>query len=89
MGKLTLKQAESLVKEGVLDKETFNQMQTDGLISQGRGATRRYVKTEDGTWVSPMLYFAGLNGAKYSKGMLKLKSEVNKVIEKHTKKEKK
>ena len=36
------------------------------------------------TWVSPMLYFAGLKGAKYSEEMTKLKMEVNKVIEKYT-----
>jgi len=89
MGNLTETQAKKLVEKGVLDNETFNQMLADGLISEGRGATRRYVKTEDGTWVSPMLYFAGLSGAKYSKEMLKLKVEVNKVIKKHTKKERK
>jgi|TARA_R110000824_G_scaffold55664_2_gene153190 hypothetical protein len=88
MGKLTLKQAESLLTEGILDEATFKQMQVDGLISEGRGTTRRYVKTKSGTWVSPMLYFAGLKGATYSKNMIELKAEVNKVIEKYTNGEK-
>tara|TARA_B100001113_G_scaffold336705_1_gene317259 strand:- start:1651 stop:1926 length:276 start_codon:yes stop_codon:yes gene_type:complete len=84
MGKLTLKQAEELVKDGVFTQEDLEKMQSDGLISAGRGTTRRYVKTGDNTWVSPMLYFAGLKGAKYSEKMTKLKMEVNQVIEKYT-----
>ena len=84
MGNLSLKLAEELVKDGVFTQSDLEKMQSDGLISAGRGTTRRYVKTGDGTWVSPMLYFAGLKGAKYSEKMTKLKMEVNKVIEKYT-----
>jgi len=84
MGKLTLKQAEELVKDGVFTQEDLEKMQSDGLISAGRGTTRRYVKTGDNTWVSPMLYFAGLKGAKYSKEMTELKHKINELIIEHT-----
>ena len=84
MGKLTLKQATDLRDNGVLTDEQFEEMKANDLISAGRGTSRRYIKTGDNTWVSPMLYFAGVKGAKYSKEMTKLKMEVNQVIEKYT-----
>ena len=84
MGKLTIKQAMNLLEEGILTNATFEEMRNDGLISAGRGANRRYIKTADNTWVSPMLYFAGLKGAKYSKEMTELKHKINELIIEHT-----
>ena len=36
MGKLTVKQAEALVKEGLVKTETLEQMQSAGLVSTRR-----------------------------------------------------
>ena len=84
MGKLSEGQAKDLLDKGVIDKSTYNKMQNDGIISAGRGIKRRYIQTADGNYVSPMLYFSGLKGAKYSDEMKKLKTEVNQVIERFT-----
>tara|TARA_A100001515_G_scaffold74192_1_gene58985 strand:- start:574 stop:849 length:276 start_codon:yes stop_codon:yes gene_type:complete len=84
MGKLSEGQAKDLLDKGVIDKSTYNKMQNDGIISAGRGIKRRYIQTADGNYVSPMLYFSGLKGAKYSDDMKKLKTEVNQVIERFT-----
>lgn len=84
MGKLSEGQAKDLLNKGVIDKTTYNKMKNDGIISAGRGVKRRYIQTADGSFVSPMLYFSGLKGAKYSDNMKKLKTEVNQIIEKFT-----
>ena len=80
MGKLTVKQAEELVNKGILDKGTLDTMQTEGLVSQRRNSTKRFIKTTEGTWVSPQLYFARLNGKTYSKKMTQLKDEVYNIF---------
>ncbi len=84
MGKLTVKQAEELVSKGILKKDTLESMQSEGLVSQRRNSTRRYIKTSEGTWVQPMFYFAGLKGKSASKKMNQLRDEINAVIDKHT-----
>jgi hypothetical protein len=83
MGKLTVADAEKLKKDGLLDDKTINQMQEEGLISKGRRSTKRYMKTSDGTWVSPQLYFQGVNGRTYSKKMNEFRTEFNTLVEKY------
>jgi hypothetical protein len=84
MGKLSLKQAQDLLDNQIIDQETFDEMQKSNMISQGRGNAKRYIKAADGTWVVPRLYFGGLKNGAYSDKMLKLKNEINTVIEKYT-----
>ena len=84
MGKLTVKQAEELVNKGILNKDTLENMQTEGLVSQRRNSTRRFIKTSEGTWVTPQFYFQGLKGKTPSKMMTQLKDEITSVIEKYT-----
>jgi len=84
MGKLTVKQAEELVNKGILNKDTLENMQTEGLVSQRRNSTRRFIKTSEGTWVTPQFYFQGLRGQTPSKKMNQLKDEIATVIEKYT-----
>ena len=84
MGKLTVKQAEELVGKGILDKSTLENMQTEGLVSQRRNSTRRFIRTSEGTWVTPQFYFQGLKGKTPSKKMNQLKDEITSVIEKYT-----
>lgn len=83
MGKLTVADAEKLVKDGLLDSKTVEQMQEEGLVSKGRRSTKRYMKTKDGKWVSPQLYFQGVNGAEYSKKMNDFRNDFNKLVKKY------
>ena len=83
MGKLTVADAEKLKKDGLLDDKTINQMQEEGLISKGRRSAKRYMKTSDGAWVSPQLYFQGVNGKKYSKKMDEFRTAFNTLVEKY------
>ena len=84
MGKLTIKEAEKLQSDGVLDAKTVKQMQTEGLISEAKRSNKRYLKTSDGSWVSPQLYFQGVKGQKYSDEMNKLRAEFNSLVDKCT-----
>tara|TARA_R110002167_G_scaffold112850_1_gene285557 strand:+ start:37617 stop:37904 length:288 start_codon:yes stop_codon:yes gene_type:complete len=84
MGKLTVADAEKLVKDGLLDNKTVASMQEEGLISKGRKSTKRFMKTKDGKWVSPQLYFQGVNGAEYSKKMNDFRNEFHSLLEKYT-----
>ena len=85
MGKLTVKEAEDLVEQGILSKKALEEMQSSGLVSSRRHSTRRYMKTSDGKWVTPQLYFQGLGkDGNYSKKMTALKDEVTAVFEKYT-----
>ena len=81
MGKLTVADAEKLKKDGLLDDKTITQMQDDGLISKGRRSTKKWMKTADGRWVSPQLYFQGVNGMKYSKKMEEFRTKFNTLVE--------
>lgn len=84
MGKMTLTEAEGFVKEGILSKTAVSKMQKAGLIGIRKRGVKRYIKTKEGTWVSPQLYFQGLNGKTYSEDMITLRQKVNDVIKKHT-----
>ena len=84
MGKITLTEAEGLVKKGVLSKTAFTKMQKDGLVGTRKRGEKRYIKTKENTWVSPQFYFQGLNGKTESDEMITLRQAVNEVIKKHT-----
>tara|TARA_R100001530_G_C4291083_1_gene148025 strand:+ start:263 stop:529 length:267 start_codon:yes stop_codon:yes gene_type:complete len=81
MGKLTVKEAEALQKEGVLTEASVQEMQDKGLVSSRQRNSRRYMKTAGGGFVTPQLYFQGLNGHKYSKEMTELRDKFNKLIQ--------
>ena len=83
MGKLTLAQADALKKTKLLDDKTITQMQDDGLISKGRRNSKRFMKTADGKYVSPQLYFQGINGGKYSKKMDAFRVEFQTLVNKY------
>ena len=76
MGSLSVNQAESLIKKGILKKDTVENLQKEGVVSKRRRNTRRYVKTKQGNFVSPQVYFQGLNGDDYSGDMDKIKKWV-------------
>ena len=77
MGKLTVAEAEQLEKEGVLTSKAIKEMQDSGLVSTRKRNTRRYMKTAEGNWVCPQLYFQGLKGSEYSKKMVEFRNRFN------------
>ena len=83
MGKLTVADAEKLKNDGLLDDKTIGQMQEEGLISKSRRSTKRYMKTATGKWVSPQLYFQGVNGEDYSKKMNEFRTKFNTLVEEY------
>tara|TARA_R110002020_G_scaffold256273_2_gene469927 strand:- start:23510 stop:23779 length:270 start_codon:yes stop_codon:yes gene_type:complete len=83
MGKLTVKETEELQEAGILKESTVTQMREKGLVSTRRN-NKRYLKTADGTLVSPQLYFQGIGKAKYSKRMTELKEEFNSLVGKYS-----
>ena len=84
MGKLSLADANELLEKGIIKKETLEQMQNDGLVSTRSKSVERYIESDSGIWVTPIFYFRGLGGSKYTSKMTELRAEVNKVISKYT-----
>ena len=84
MGKLTVAEAETLQKEGILSSKSVTEMQTQGLISKTRKGQKRYMKTATGSWVSPQLYFQGLKGQEYSKKKTEFKTKFNDLCKSYT-----
>mgnify|MGYP003119276219 FL=1 len=84
MGRLTVNEAENLVKKGVLSNKSLKEMQDNGLVSSRRRGTKRYMKTADGNWVTPQLYFQGFKGSKYSNKMNEFKDKFNELIKQYT-----
>ena len=84
MGKLTVNEAEKLQSEGVLSKKAVEEMQEKGLVSTRRRSARRVMKTANGSYVTPQLYFQGLKGGKYSSKMTELKTKFNNLVNEYT-----
>ena len=83
MGKLSVKEVDSLKESGVLNDKTITEMQDAGLVSTRPRNTARWSITKSNTWVSPQLYFQGINGAEYSDNMNKFKEEFRALINKY------
>ena len=80
MGKITVKEAEDLIKSKVLDKNKIEDLQKRGLISKKRNSTKRFMlKGDNRSKVYPTMYFRGL-GKKDTPT-----EEMNKLREKWTK----
>ncbi|MAC52335.1 MAG: hypothetical protein CME31_07300 [Gimesia sp.] len=84
MGKITVKDAESLEKSGILSKTALEEMQNKGLVSKNKTTVRRFIKTADGKWVEPQLYFRGSKDTTKSKRMESFITDYNKLVEKYT-----
>ena len=84
MGKLSLADANELLEKGIIKKETLEQMQNDGLVSTRSKSVERYIESSNGVWVTPIFYYRGLGGSKYTSKMTELRAEVNKIISKYT-----
>ena len=85
MGKITRKDATDLVEKGILSEKHLKQMEDQNLVSKRGNTSERYMKSKDGKWTSPTLYFKGLKkDGKYTKEMTNLKKMINEMIRQHT-----
>ena len=84
MGKLSVADANELLNRGIITKDTLAKMQEDGLVSTRSKSAERYIQSDSEVWVTPIFYFRGLGGGKYTTLMTELRTEVSKVIEKYT-----
>jgi hypothetical protein len=84
MGKLTVKEAEELKEKGILSNKAVAEMQKSGLVGTRKRGVRKYMKTANGSWVCPQLYFQGLNNSEYSKRMVEFRDEFNTLLSKYT-----
>ena len=84
MGKLSVADANELLDKGIITKDTLAKMQKDGLVSTRSKSAERYIQSDSESWVTPIFYFRGLGGDKYTVEMTELRTKVNEVIEKYT-----
>jgi|TARA_R100000656_G_scaffold655_3_gene1130 hypothetical protein len=84
MGKLTVKDAEDLLKSEILSEESIAELQNKGMVSKQRQSVKRFIKTADNKWVEPKLYFRGAKGVEKSKNMEAFISDYNTLLEKYT-----
>jgi|TARA_R100000049_G_C1938838_1_gene82783 hypothetical protein len=82
MGKLNEQQVDKLEDSGRISKEEANNAKKQGL-SKRKVAISKYMKTADGKWVQPMLYFRGSQGADQSKRMNEFVNKFNKLVEEY------
>ena len=72
-------------KSGILSEAAVNEMHEKGLVSKKRDdAIRRFIKTADGKWVEPMLYFRGSKNTTKSENMKFFINDFNVLLEKYT-----
>ena len=84
MGKISQKDTEALVSSGVLSKRALTEMKDKNLVAKNKSSVRRFMKTADGKFVEPSLYFRGAKGTKPSKKMTEFTNEYQKLLEKYT-----
>tara|TARA_R100001530_G_scaffold135629_2_gene113328 strand:+ start:1040 stop:1318 length:279 start_codon:yes stop_codon:yes gene_type:complete len=84
MGKISAKDAATLAKSGVLSKKALNEMEDKGLIGKGRTSVKRFIKTAEGKFVTPCLYFRGAKDTTPSKKMQSFIADYEKLLEKYT-----
>ena len=85
MGKLKVSDANELLEKGIITEKTLIEMRDKGLVSTRSKSVERYIESsDDGIWVTPIFYYRGLGGSKYTSEMTELRAEVNKVIDKYT-----
>lgn len=83
MGKLTAGDLDSLQKAGVVDEKTAKGIKKQGLASERRWNVKKYMKTANGKWVTPTLYFRGGNDSEPSKNMSEFKVKFNKLVDEY------
>ena len=84
MGKISQKDTDALVNSGVLSKRALTEMENKNLVAKNKSSVRRFMKTADGKFVEPSLYFRGAKGTKPSKKMTEFTNEYQKLLDKYT-----
>ena len=84
MGKLTSNDLESLQKAGIVNTSTAKKIKEKGLASHKKHVAKRYIKTKDGKWVSPMLYFRGNTDTEPSNAMNEFRNKFNELVQEYT-----
>ena len=75
---------EKLKKAGGLTKKSAAELEKSGGVSKKRTSVKRVLKTADGKWVTPTLYYRGGKNATPSKKQIELTEKVNTLITKYT-----
>jgi hypothetical protein len=84
MGKLSAKARDALLASGTLTQASVEELQKDGHISKAKQVVKRFIKTADGKWVEPKLYFRGGKNVQKSKKMESFISDYNNLLNKYT-----
>ena len=84
MGKIKQSDIDKLKEAGKLSASAEKSLKQTKSISKTSTTTRRFMKTKNGTFVSPSLYFRGGRGLEASEEMLKFQSEYDKLVNKYT-----
>ena len=75
---------EKLRKAGVLTKKSAAELEKNGGVSKKRTSITRVLKTADGRWVVPTLYYRGGKNTKPSKKQTELTDKINTLKTKYT-----
>jgi len=84
MGKLSAKARDALLESGTLTPASVEELQKDGHISKAKQVVKKFIKTADGKWVEPKLYFRGGKNVQKSKKMESFISDYNDLLNKYT-----
>ena len=82
MGKISVKDKDALIESGVLSKKALAEMESKNLVAKNKTSIKRFMKTADGKFVEPKLYFRGSTGTKPSKKMEEFQTAYNKLLDK-------
>ena len=83
MGKTKAENVEALRKGGLLSKTAVEAMKKSNSVSKSK-TVKRYMKTADGKWVQPRLYFRGGKNTTLSKRQVEFINKINKLVETYT-----
>ena len=84
MGKISVKDTDALVESVVLSKKALNELEKKNLVAKNKTSVKRFMKTADGKFVEPTLYFRGAKGTKASKKMEEFTNKYNELVSKFT-----
>ena len=84
MGKIKQSDLDKLKEAGKLSASAEKALKKTKSVSKKATTTRRFIKTKNGTYVSPSLYFRGGRGLEPSDEMIKFQAEYDKPVTKYT-----
>ena len=84
MGKIKQSDIDKLKEAGKLSASAEKSLKQTKSVSKKTTSTRRFMKTKNGTFVSPSLYFRGGRGLEPSNDMIKFQTEYEKLVTKYT-----